>query len=735
MAEDRLDQGEDKAQDKKELVALWFRRIDESMAREDQWRKDAKDAVGIFEADKDTVPYNILYANTQILAPSVYNNPPKPRVKRRYNDADPTGKAGATVVQRVLEYLIDDSDPNYATIDGLNKKVVLEGLVPGRGLAKVKYDPVFKEVDGKETLAYETVCGEHVPYDRFNHGYGKIWSEVPWISFTHYKTKDEVKDILKSNGQDESLADDLNYSYSNEAMKSEQAERANTDSDTVELAEIHEIWDKVNRKVIFIASKFDDKPLMELDDPLGLSGFYNIPEPISFFRRITGITPQILYKVYRQQARELNDVTIRIGKIVNAMKVRGFYDGEIEDIAELFNQEDNTLLPAKNVAKFEGKSLDNFIWMAPLGELVGVLQQLYVAREQVKGVIFELTGIADIMRGDTAASETLGAQNLKSQWGSMRLKEMQKEAARFARDLLRLMAELAVTKLSLDTIKAMTELEYPSNLNRQQWQMQVQELEVKKATLATQIDPNLPPEQAQQGIQEANQQIDQQIAQLNVQIAIPTWEDILDLLQNDLMRQYRIDIETNSTIEIEASEDKQEVAEFMNAFAQFMNGVAPMVESGQMSFDVAKTMMMAIVRKYRFGEEIEEQLLNMQAPQPKGDPKADAENAKLEMDKQRLDLDMQAKQQDMEMKKASATLDLQIKQAKAQQDEQESLRQAERSQAEHNLRMLELAQSNDLQNKKFMVDMKALDQKELVNQAKTESQINQAKQKTVARQE
>lgn len=726
MAEADKDQSEDKVQNERELVSLWVKRIDESNSREEMWRKDAKDAVAILEADKDDVPYNILYANTQILAPSVYNNPPKPRVKRRYNDIDPIGKAGATVVQRVLEYLIDDSDPNYATIDGLSKKVVLEGLVPGRGLAKVKYDPVFSGGEGEEQLVYETVCGEHIPYDRFNHGYGKVWSDVPWISFTHYKTKAEVKEILKKNGQEEELAEDLSYSFSNEAMKNETAERYNEDSDTIELAEIYEIWDKVNRKVIFIASKFDDKPLFELDDPLQLSGFYNIPEPISFFRRITGITPQVLYKVYRNQAKELNDITIRISKILNALKVRGFYDGEIGNIAELFQSPDNTLLPAENVAKFEGKSLDNFIWIAPLSELVGVLQQLYAAREQIKGVIFELTGIADIMRGDTAASETLGAQNLKSQWGSMRLKEMQREAARFVRDLLRLMAELSITKLSQDTIIAMTELEYPKDENRQQWQMEVQQLEMQKATIMQQTtQQGAPLEEVQKNMQE----IDQQVDTLNKKIAIPTWEEILGMLQNDMMRQYKIDIETNSTIEIEASEDKQEVAEFMNAFAQFMNGIAPLVESGQMDYEVAKSMMLAITRKYRFGEEVEDKLANMQAPPEKSDPKADAEQAKLQMDQQRLQLDMQAKQQEMELKKQSAMLDMQVKQAKAQQDEQNSAREAERSQAEHNLKMLELAQTQDTQNKKFMIDMKALEQKEMVNQAKAEQQLNQARQK------
>ena len=62
-------------------VQLWMSRISEAKEREKNWRKNAKDAVEIYECEEsDKIPYNILYANTQILAPSIYNQPPKPVV-------------------------------------------------------------------------------------------------------------------------------------------------------------------------------------------------------------------------------------------------------------------------------------------------------------------------------------------------------------------------------------------------------------------------------------------------------------------------------------------------------------------------------------------------------------------------------------------------------------------------------------------------------------------------------
>ena len=44
------------------------------------------------------------------------------------------------------------------------------------------------------------------------------------------------------------------------------------------------------------------------------------------------------------------------------------------------------------------------------------MRELVAHREVIKASIYEVTGISDIMRGQTVASETMGAQQLKSQW-------------------------------------------------------------------------------------------------------------------------------------------------------------------------------------------------------------------------------------------------------------------------------------------------------------------------------
>jgi len=264
----------------------------------------------------------------------------------------------------------------------------------------------------------------------------------------------------------------------------------------------------------------------------------------------------------------------------------------------------------------QGQTLEKAIWLMPLEKLVAVLQQLYVQRQQVKQVIYEITGISDILRGASVASETATAQNIKNQWGTLRLKKMQKQVARYVRDCLRIMGEIAMTKFSQQTLSQMTGLQFPTAQQKQQAQAMLQQLQMQAQQPQVPGQPPAPPPQILAAAQ------------------LPSWEEVMGLLANDLQRNYRIDIETNSTVDAEATEDKANMGEFLNAVAQFMNGVAPLVQQGTMPFDAAKSILLAVTRRYRFGPEVEDELKKMQPPQPQGNgadakAKADLEAAKL----------------------------------------------------------------------------------------------------------
>lgn len=677
---------EDKAADSDEVIE-WLKELDASRKRERDFRREGNRIVSIYEGSKKEVtPFNILYSNTETLMPALYNSTPTPVVQRRFKDEDQLGKMASMVTERALKYLIDDGNSQYTSFDDLMKSATLEALLPGRGVTRFKYDAEMEkaanhkaaegvepeagedesdDAEVPETVKYETVCGEEVPWDRFLHGNAKKWKDVPWVAFEHFMTREELEGGFGKLGAQIPISelvkdDDQDVSDSDGITKSSASGTAG-----VKVAQVFEVWDKITRKVIFVSPQWKTGPLKKVDDPLKLTGFYPCPKPMTFIGKVSTLTPVAIYTMYEEQAKELNRITIRINKIVVALKVRGMYDSTVEGIDKLLKADDNVLIPAENVAAMlaQGNPLEKAIFLMPIEKLVTVLQQLYVQREQVKTIIYELTGVADIMRGSSQASETLGAQKLKNQWGTLRLKKTQKEVMRYARESLRIIAEIAVSKLAPETLKAMTGLPYPTGEEKAQAQALAQQVQQQQAMAAQQAQmtgQQPPPQQPPP-------------PEMMQALALPSWDELLTLLRDDAQRSYRVDIETNSTVDAEATEDKEDISELLNAISQFLNGVGPMVKDGTLPFDVAQGMLLAVVRRYRFGPELEDQLKKMKPPAQNADPAA-AEKAQAEAEKALAKLKQaeeaftkQQQQAQMALDKQAADLELDKRQFQMEQ--------------------------------------------------------------------
>jgi hypothetical protein len=599
-------------------VRYWLGEIAAARKREKDWRKEGRRILEIYGGEKkDQTPFNVLYSNTETLLPALYNSQPRPVVQRRFKDDDPVGKAAAQAGQRVLEFSVDTNSEEYSSFDDVMTDAVLDALLPGRGATRVKYDADVVDVAGAEgkpatpVVRYELVCYESVKWDRWIFGFAKKWKRVPWIAFEHDVTKQEAEKLFSP-----AIAAKLTYSPLEE-VDSEESTRTERDDKTDEdrkVARVYEIWDRTGgEKVRFVAPTFHENYLKVDEDPLELTGFFPVPEPLRFLRKSNDQMPIALYALYENQAKELNRITTRINKIVEAIKVRGIYAGTDSALEDLLKKEDNTLVPAGDAsALFEG-AMDKMIWLMPIEKLITVVQQLYIAREACKKVIYEITGISDILRGSSVASETLGAQEIKQQWGTMRLKRLQREVQRYARDLLRISLEIAAKKFSVRTFASMTGLPFPTAQAQQAAQGQI--------AIARAMQQPPPPAALQT-------------------LAQPPWEQVLATLRDNTQRQYRIDIETNSTVDLEATEDQKNIADVMTAIAQFLNGVAPLIQSGTMPFQVAQAMLLGIVRRYRFGPEIEDYIKAMQPPQPKDDGKA--AQAQQEAQLKQMDLQRQA---------------------------------------------------------------------------------------------
>jgi hypothetical protein len=618
------------------VVRRWRAELALADEEEGPWRKTGTELFDLYRTGKKKADsFNILWSNTETMAPAVYNSTPQPDVRRRFRDADPLGKAVSEVVERSLSYCIDTQDFDDTIGDG-----VLDMLVPGRGLARIKYQPTFAPqappvagdlsaapsmppegaepaaaapvagdpaapVDPLESIIDEAALLEHVQWDDFRRGPGKRWKDVPWEAFRHRMTRDM---LVESFGED--IAKLVPITTDNKPG-SKAGKGGDKDKDVqmvLKTAEVWEIWDKEAREVIFLCLDYKDGPLKVVPDPLRLAEFFPTPRPMYAIRDSERLVPTPLFQQYEQQAKELERVSARINKIIGALKVRGAYQAALKEVSKILEADDLTMQPVENVSAIaQAGGLDKAIWILPVEKLIQVLTGLYTAREQVKAVIYEITGISDIARGMTDPNETASAQQLKSQWGSLRLQKMQREVQRFVRDLMRLMADLIGQHFNQQTLMQITGLQYPTAMEKQQAQQQLAMAQQQAAMVPPPMPgmpPPPPPAPPDPELMKAAQS--------------PSWEEIIAVMRSDGARTCRIDVETDSTVAETVQRDVQGVTEAVGAIGGVIQSSIPAIQSGMLPIDAVKAICLAIARRARLGSAVESAIDQIQAPAPQG---------------------------------------------------------------------------------------------------------------------
>ncbi len=635
--EDREDAGKDDAG----LARLWLDSVALARKNEADWRKGAGEARERYRGDSKNnqgKKFNILFANTQITLPAIYNSTPIPDVRRRFGDADATGKVAAQVLERSLSYSFDAYD-----FGGNMRAAVFDSVLAGRGVLRVRYEPSFEETEEEQQeaaeeyaedgeamqpaaprLVFQKVCVEHVDWHDFIIGPGRKWEEVPWIGFEHRLTRDELKDRFGNIGATMPLD-----------IVTDDARARNSDPrdvpDVFKRGTVYELWDKEEREVLFIAPSLPSKILKRVDDPLGLQDFWPMPRPIYDVVDSGSLVPIVPYSLYKDQAEELDHVTRRIDKLVEQCRYRGVYASDIEEFEKLARAQDGEFVPIQNAMQFAERGLDKAIWPVPLETLVSVIIQLMQHREALKATIYEITGLSDIVRGASVASETATAQQIKAQFGSIRIQDRQAEVQRMARDAVRLMAELIGEKFEPETLGLMTGVDLP--------QAQQKMMAQQAAMMAQQSGQPVPPE----------------IEQV---LTVPSWDDVLQVLRSYAMRGYRVDIETDSTVQADVARLKTNAAEFVQGFGGFIQAVGPAVQAGAMPMDVVADLLTAFARNFKLGRQAEDALERMgkiaAQPAPQQDQGAAAEAqraaAEAQAEQQRAAMEMQAKQAEAQAK-------------------------------------------------------------------------------------
>lgn len=603
-------------------VELWLKKISRAREDEEEWRKEGGEALKVYEGDETNAVTNLYHSNVATLVPSLYNSTPIPDVRRRYGDKDAIAKDVAEITERAVSYIIDQMP-----FDTLMKEMTTDSVVPGRGIMRLRYSA---DVEGIEKTA-EDMELEVVPWEKFIRGPGRSWDKVPWIAFKLDLTFDELERLGVKADRLERIG--VGASSPHEADGKSRSE----DDDVAQKGiyktiEVYEVWDRTKRQTLFIAPRDKDEPLLVLDDILELPGFFPIPAPLQQVKRRSSLTPICPYTLYRKLLEEFNAISVRISSLVGQLKVRGIYDKELNvDLTAVAGLEDGEFKAAEGVKAFQkgaGATLESGIAFWPIERIITVLQQLYLQRDQLKQLIYEVTGLSDILRGASNPNETATAQQIKTQWGSLRLQDMQAEVARVARDLFRMMAHVVATQFDWQRIKKMTGIEFSVEMPP--------------------MPPDMPPEQAKKMQQNAAQQHEEQV----------------EKLLRSQMSSFRIDIESDSTVRSDMTRNMEQMNQFLGATSQYATALGGMIQMAPEIMPAATEIFVSFARNFRLGKTAEDaleqlsQIASESAKQPKQDPAA-----------QKAQMEMQAAQMDMERTQAKGQADQQKQQAELQMKE------------------------------------------------------------------
>jgi hypothetical protein len=558
--------------------------------------------------------FNILWSNIQTLRPAVYSKKPKPEVARRFKDQDQVGRVASLILERCLEYELEQ----YGDFDSSMKNTVEDRLLPGRGIAWVRYEPHFTVTEDVRVVDYECAPVDYVYWEDFTHSPARTWEEVRWVARQVYMTRDELKARFG-----EEIAPRVPLGYKPEHL---QEDKTTPENEAFKKAVVWEIWDKPSRQVVWVTPGFD-QVLDARPDPLQLEQFFPCPRPLFSTTTTSTCVPVPDYVEYQDQADELDCLSERINLLTTALAVRGVYDSSQTALSRLLNESaENQLIPVDSWAAFaeKGGIKGSVDWM-PIELIVVTLEKLYQARESVKQTLYEITGMADIIRGASDPTETATAQQIKSQFASIRLKELQQEVARFGSDLLRLKAEVISSHFQDETIVQMGG-----------------------------------------------------VAQLNP--ADQEWiEPAIQLIRDDRARGFRIDVESDSMVMLDEDDDRQARIEFLTAVGSFLKESMVAAQTMPALGPLLGEMLMFGIRGFKAGRTIEGVFektmaqLQQAPPQQPGAQQAQEARARQQADQNRLQVDqakleLQARKDNhaMQMDQANLMKDFTLEQARMQ---------------------------------------------------------------------
>lgn len=643
--------------------------------------------------------FNILYSNTETLKAALFARMAKPDIRRRFADKDPIGKQVAEIIERSAIYCDDSYDADKEFEKGLE-----DYLLPGRGVVRVCYEAeTGQDPQGKDQVTNQELYDKYWPWDDFRHEPCKVWSDVTWIAYRHRMSRKALRDNFEKQKDGDPRATLTKEQV--DSIPLNWTPKADDDKlpDAYKRAEVWEIWDLETRTRIWVVAGYTEVCRKD-KDPYGLHQFFDIAEPLQAITANDTFIPRPEFESYRDQADGLDEIEARIDRLTRALKRRGVYDSTIVELKRLAKAADNEFIPVKNYADLTTKGgLAAAFQSEDLTIIAQVLTELHSQRDLRVQTIYEVVGIADIMRGATDPRETLGAQKIKAQFGGNRLKKRQDKVQKWIRNTLRLKAEIIAEHFEPQKLAEMTGFTWepvPPQMMPPAGMMPAGTMSGATGGMSSPLPPNSNPAGS---LPPTGMPPPSEPPSVEGKIT----PEMIQILRSDKLRSYRIDIETDSTVFEDAEAEKQARTELLKSLSEFVVGWMPVLQAQPKLLPLAFELLSFGVRGFKAGRQLEESIeqakmqLEEAAKQP---PPPTPEQQKIEADKQAMAMKVQADQQKQQG-------DLQVKQAELQMKEREMAAKLEFERQKHEQEMAFKAQEHaaDMQMREREMQMKQVE--------------------------
>ena len=269
-----------------------------------------------------------------------------------------------------------------------------------------------------------------------------------------------------------------------------------------------------------------------------------------------------------------------------------------------------------NPAPCEKGGLQGVIDWFPIKDVVETLVRLREVRDETIGLLQQVTGMSDIMRGELSGQyEGVGQSQMKAKFGSIRIQALQDEFAKFVTDLMQVKGEIICKHFDIQ----------------------------RMANLANVEAMNDDPEMIMQGL-----------------MLLKDWDQA----------NIRIDVKPESVAMVDFAQKQAERTEFLGAVAKYFQMASPMMDADPAATPFILQMLQWGLAGFKGSKDIEG-VLDKAIMQSQEANEAERQNPQPNPEELKAQMEMQKIQSQMQLEQMKSQSAMQLEQLKGQNKQME----------------------------------------------------------------